>query len=65
MDEWNEFKDKILLSKAESFLNLNAINLNNVGIMDFDDEGKITIDLTKDDKGNKIVKDKNWWKFWK
>ena len=65
VNEWNEFKDRILLSKAESFLNLNAINLNNASIMDFDNEGGITIDLTKDDNGNEIVDEKRWWEFWK
>ena len=63
--DWNNFKDRILLSKAESFLNLNAINLTKTSIMDFGSEGNITINLKEDGEGNEIRNKKKWWEFWK
>ncbi len=61
---WNIYKNEILLSKAESFLNLNNININSTKVWEIEDDGSITIDLTKDDKGGGTYKKKRW-KFWK
>ncbi|GAA3592891.1 UPF0158 family protein [Flavivirga amylovorans] len=64
---WNKYKNEILLSKAESFLNLNNININSTKVWEIEDDGNITIDLTKDDKGKSLgsTYKKIWWKFWK
>ncbi|MDO5981736.1 hypothetical protein [Flavivirga spongiicola] len=66
VEKWNTLKNEILLTKAESFINLNNINLSNVKIWEIEEKGTINIDLTKDDNG-KILKQKSnkWWKFWK
>ncbi|CAL2087277.1 conserved protein of unknown function [Tenacibaculum sp. 190524A02b] len=66
VEKWNTLKNEILLIKAESFVNLNNINLSNTKICEFEEKGIISIDLTKNDKG-KILKQKNnkWWEFWK
>ncbi|WP_159098271.1 hypothetical protein [Aquimarina sp. Aq78] len=56
VDGWDNFKNEILLSKAESFLNLNNINTHSARVWELVEEGNITIDLTKDDDGNLIEK---------
>lgn len=65
VEEWNNFKYETLLSKAESFINLNNINVHSARIWDLEDEGIITIDLTKNDEGNVIQEKRKWWEFWK
>ncbi len=64
---WNIYKNEILLSKAESFLNLNDINISNTKVWEIEDDGSVTIDLTKDDKGKSLggTYRKKWWTFWK
>lgn len=65
VDNWNNFKNEILLSKAKSFLNLNNINTHSARIWEIEEECKITIDLTKDENGNLIEETRKWWEFWK
>ena len=65
IDGWNNFKNEILLTKAESFLNLNNIKTHSTRVWELEEEGSITIDLTKDDNGNPIEETRKWWEFWK
>lgn len=65
VDGWNSFKNEILISKADSFINLNNINIRSVRVWELEQEGNITIDLTKDDEGNVIEEKSKWWEFWK
>ena len=65
VEGWNNYKNRILLSKAESFLNLNKVNIDVACIWIPGEDGSITIDLTKDEKGNEVKVKSKWWKFWK
>jgi hypothetical protein len=65
VEGWNKFKNEILLTKAETFLNLNNINTHSARVWELEQEGSITIDLTKDDEVNIIEKKSKWWEFWK
>ena len=64
-DGWHHFKYDLLRPKAETFLNLNAININNARILDFGSEAGFTIDLIQDNAGHKIKPKTKWWQFWK
>lgn len=48
-----------LSEKIDSFINLNAINIDISSVWEIDQTGSITIDL-RDEKKKKV-----WWKFWK
>lgn len=65
IDKWNSWKNEFLLSKAETFLNLNEIDINSATVMEFDEKVCIDIDLTKDEEGNIIKEKKKWWQIWK
>ena len=65
VEGWNNYKNRILLSKAESFLNLNKVNIDVACIWIPGEDGSITIDLTKDEKGNEVKVKSKWWEFWK
>jgi hypothetical protein len=49
-----------VVQKAETFLNLNQINIQNVSIWEIE-EASVSIDLTKD---SKVKKRKYWWWPW-
>lgn len=65
VNQWNLIKDEFLLSKAESFLNLNNIHIDQSYIWIPNEEGNITIDLKKNDDGAPLEKKSRWWEFWK
>lgn len=65
VEKWNTLKNEILLTKAESFVNLNNIDLSNIKIWEIEEQGNIDIDLTKDDKGRLLKQNNKWWEFWK
>lgn len=59
VDKWNDFKNEILLSNAESFLSLHNINVHSARVWDLEEVGSIKVDLTKDDSGNVIEEEKS------
>ncbi len=65
IEAWENFKDAHLYAKADSFLNLNNINIASTTLLEFDEVGGYTIDLRKDENGNTIQEKNEWWKFWK
>ena len=65
VEGWDNFKNKILSSKADFFINLNKINTVSARVWELDQKCRITIDLTKDNEGNIIEKKSKWWEFWK
>ncbi|MCC9072168.1 hypothetical protein LNQ49_11305 [Flavobacterium sp. F-65] len=58
LPRFGEIIEEDLISKMDSFLNLNAINLESVSLWEVEELGDITIDLTNKKK-------KHWWQFWK
>jgi hypothetical protein len=76
-EKWENEKQNFLLGKAETFLNLNNINIGSASIWEVDTETSISIDLTDDHKvvtiddkkmilqsSNKNGPKRRWWKFW-
>ena len=49
---WDKFKNDSLFSKADTFINLNNINVQSARIMEIESEGNITMDLTNGEEGN-------------
>lgn len=45
--------------RIDSFINLNAISIDNSSVWEIDEIGSVTFDL-RDEKRKKV-----WWKFWK
>jgi hypothetical protein len=58
LPRFGEIIEEDLISKMDSFLNLNAINLESVSLWEVEELGDITIDLTNKKK-------KRWWQFCK
>lgn len=58
LPRFGELSDEELLSKIDSFLNLNAINLESTSLWEIEESGDVTIDLRSDNP-------KYWWQFWK
>lgn len=58
LPRFGELPEEELLSKMDSFLNLNAVSLENTSIWDIEEIGEVTIDL-------RDYKKKYWWQFWK
>jgi len=69
-EKWENQKNIFLIQRADSFLNLNNINIENCTLWESDNSGQITIDLKSHDKkevDSKIILIDNkrpWWKFW-
>ncbi|MEN2398205.1 hypothetical protein GKZ90_0000315 [Flavobacterium sp. MC2016-06] len=55
---FGELSEEELFSNIDSFLNLNAINLENTSIWEIEETGDVVIDLRDE-------KPKLWWQFWK
>ena len=58
--ELTEKNDKENISKKiDSFINLNAISIDNSSVWEIDETGSVTFDI-RNEKRKKV-----WWKFWK
>ncbi|MBT2564419.1 hypothetical protein J7E50_19720 [Pedobacter sp. ISL-68] len=65
--KWEETKNMFLLQQAETFLNLNNINLDKTSLWLADADGSVSIDLTNENNAKnfkKIKLKKSWWKLW-
>lgn len=68
--KWKKVKSNFLFQQAESFLNLNNINIDNSTLWIVDSEGSISVDFTNDEETktlpiiNKQKIKKPFWKFW-
>lgn len=54
--------DKFISQRIDSFLNLNAIDIQTVNIWEVEEEGTITIDLKCE---SEPLAKKPWWKIWR
>ena len=66
--EWKIFKVTKIIEKAETFCNLNSIDIESASLWTDTKVTSITLDLTESknktaDKESKVGK-KMWWKFW-
>ncbi|WP_281231069.1 hypothetical protein [Flavobacterium gelatinilyticum] len=55
---FGELAEEELLSKMDSFLNLNAVDIESASVWEIEESGDVTIDLRDE-------KTKYWWQFWK
>ena len=55
----NADNTEFISQQADSFLNLNSINIETATIWEVEEAGTITIDLK-----NELVTNKPWWKLW-
>ena len=58
LPRYGELSEESLLSKMDSFLNLNTIILENTSVWEIEQSVEINIDL-------KDKEQKYWWQFWK
>ena len=58
LPRYGELSEENLLSKMDSFLNLNSIILENTSVWEIEESGEININL-------KYKEQKYWWQFWK
>jgi Uncharacterised protein family (UPF0158) len=67
--EWKIFKAKRISEKAETFCNLNAIDIESASLCTDKKATSISLDLIESkseslDKEIKVQRKKAWWKFW-
>lgn len=56
--KFGKLTEEELISKMDSFLNLNAIDLESASVWEIEESGDVIIDLRDE-------KPKYWWQFWK
>lgn len=77
IEKWEGFKNEVLFSRAETFLNLNGIDIHKAQVWNIEQDGDISIDLYHNEqeengrkanvekKNDTITIQRKWWEFWK